>query len=173
MKKIKGPFIITKRLIMRQLMKGDTVSYHEIMGNEEVVKWLGSSKGKTFNETNLLIEKYNTHWQKNGYGIWGVIDRWSNELLGHCGLNSLKDTGEVELKYAFDPKSWGYGYSTESAKASIKFAFEKVKLKRIIALAKPNNIRSINVIKKNHFKFVGKKTYFGMRLMCYEIVDSH
>jgi ribosomal-protein-alanine N-acetyltransferase len=87
-------------------------------------------------------------------------------------LHFLKETGEVELLYAFDPKYWGNGYATESALASLEYAFRRVKLDRIIALAKPENIRSINVIKKTGFKPIGKKEYFGMPLMCYELLYS-
>jgi len=172
MSEIKECDIYTKRLCMRRLRNDDVDSYYEIMKKEEVTTWLASSHGKSYDETKSLIKIYSKHWKERGYGVWGVQDRQFKILLGHCGLNILKETGEVELLYAFDPKYWGYGYATESALASLEYAFGKLGLDRVIALAKPDNMRSNNVIQKIGFKPIGKKEYFGMQLMCYEILYS-
>jgi ribosomal-protein-alanine N-acetyltransferase len=169
---IKRCDIYTERLCMRQLIDDDVDSYYEIMKKDEVGMWLASSSGKSYDETKSLIVKYSQHWKERGYGVWGVFDKQLKELLGHCGLNFLKETGEIELLYAFDPKFWGHGYATESALVSLEYAIGKLKLDRIIALAKPDNIRSINVIQKTGFKPIGTKEYFGMQLMCYELLLS-
>jgi ribosomal-protein-alanine N-acetyltransferase len=170
MSEIKECDMYTERLYMRQLRYDDVDSYYEIMKKDEVGMWLASSNGKTYPETKSLIENYSKHWKERGYGVWGVLDRQSKELFGHCGLNFLKETGEVELLYAFDPKYWGHGYATESGIASLEYAFRKLRLDRIIALAKPDNKKSINVIHKTGFKSIGIKEYFGMQLMCYELL---
>jgi len=70
--------------------------------------------------------------------------------------------------YAFDPKFWGLGYATESAIVALDYAFKSTRIDRIIALAKPDNARSINVIEKIGLEFIGIKEYFGLQLNCYE-----
>lgn len=169
---IKDCEIYTERLYMRKLRDEDLHNYYEIMKKDEVGKWLGISRGKTYEETKLLIDKFSKQWEEKGYGVWAVVDKKSGELLGHCGLNFLKETSEVEILYAFDPKFWNHGYATESARAALEYAFEKAKLDRIIALAKPLNIKSINVIEKIGLKFVGIKEYFGLQLKYYEIFNN-
>lgn len=101
---IKGYEIYTERLYMRKLRDEDLDNYYEIMKKDEVGKWLGTSRGKTYEETKLSIDKFSKQWEEKGYGVWAVIDKKSGELLGHCGLNFLKETSEVEILYAFDPK---------------------------------------------------------------------
>lgn len=169
---IKGYEIYTERLYMRKLRDEDLDNYYEIMKKDEVGKWLGTSRGKTYEETKLSIDKFSKQWEEKGYGVWAVIDKKSGELLGHCGLNFLKETSEVEILYAFDPKFWNHGYATESVRAALEYAFEKAKLNRIIALAKPLNIKSSNVIEKIGLKFVGIKEYSGLQLKYYEIFNN-
>jgi ribosomal-protein-alanine N-acetyltransferase len=164
--------IYTERLYLRKLRTDDTDCFYEIMKKEEVVKWLGNSRGKTRDETKALIEKYAEQWKEKGYGVWGVLDRQTGELLGDCGLNVIKETGEVEILYAFDPKYWGHGYAMEASIAALRHAFLKIKLDRIIVLAKPDNARSKNVIGKLGFKYIGIKSYFDMELLCYEMLRT-
>jgi len=143
------------------------------MKKDEVGTWLATSRGKTYEETKLLIDKFSKHWEEKGYGVWAVFNKNTGELLGHCGLNFLKETSEVEVLYAFDPKFWGKGYATESAKAALMYAFEKAKLDRVIALAKPLNIRSCNVIEKIGLKYIGIKEYFGIQAKYFEKFNNN
>jgi ribosomal-protein-alanine N-acetyltransferase len=83
--------IFTKRLFMRRLGTDDLDGFYEIMRKEEVVVWLGGTAGKTRDETKTTIEKYAAQWKEKGYGVWGVFDRQTGELLGDCGLNFLKE----------------------------------------------------------------------------------
>jgi RimJ/RimL family protein N-acetyltransferase len=42
--------------------------------------------------------------------------------------------GESDLGYRFLPDYWGQGIATETSKMSLKFAFDKLKLKQILVL---------------------------------------
>jgi len=46
------------------------------------------------------------------------------------------------------PEQWNQGYGTETARALIKFGFEKLSLHKIEAGVATENIRSINVLEK-------------------------
>lgn len=173
MNKLEHNEVETERLFMKKLNHNNLDNYYEIMKKDEVGMWLSTSRGKTYEETKLLIDKFSKHWEEKGYGVWGVFNKSSEELLGHCGLNFLNDTQEVELLYAFDPKFWGFGYATEAAKASLEFAFESAKLHRIIALAKPDNKRSCNVIEKVGFTYIGIKGYFGLMPKYFELINNN
>ena len=160
--------IYTERLYMRKLNEEDIDSYYEIAKKDEVGKWLATSRGKTYDETKTLIGRFSKHWEENNYGVFGVIEKNSGKLIGHCGLNFLNETSEVEVLYAFHPKFWGNGYATEAAAKVLEYGFKEAKLNRIIALAKIDNIRSKRVIEKLGLKSIGIKEYFGLRCECYE-----
>ena len=154
---------------MRQIRSTDLNSYHKIMRRDEVCQWLAGPARKTSSETLELIEKTSNHWKVKGYGVWGVLIKDQGLLIGHCGLAYLAETGETELQYAFDPAYWGQGYATESARAAIEWTFCKTGLERIMALAMPDNARSISVLNKLGFQPLGVKRYFGTSLLCFEL----
>ena len=54
--------------------------------------------------------------------------------------------------YRFLPDYWGQGIATETSKMSLKFAFDKLKLKRIFGFTELENSASKNVLLKVGFK---------------------
>ena len=161
--------IHTKRLILRRFSRDDLNNYYNILKQEQVTKWLGTGKRRSYDDVKNMIEIIENHWIQNNYGVWAVINKEKNELIGHCGLKNIDNTNDVELLYAFDPTSWGNGYANESAKAVIEFAKTKTDLKKLVAIAYPNNRKSRNVIEKAGFQYKGMQEHFGANLSYYEL----
>jgi RimJ/RimL family protein N-acetyltransferase len=84
------------------------------------------------------------------YDLWPVIEKETNQPVGHCGLLEKEVEGEpeVEVVYVIDSPHWGKGYATEISKALIEYAFGTRGLRRIIALIKPGNKGSESVATK-------------------------
>ncbi|SFB03930.1 ribosomal-protein-alanine N-acetyltransferase [Clostridium frigidicarnis] len=61
--------------------------------------WLGIGKRKSPDDVKDMMKNFKKHWVENNYGVWAVINRDTNELIGHCGFNILEDTKETELLY--------------------------------------------------------------------------
>ena len=55
---------------------------------------------------------------------------------------------EFGLYYAFSPASQGQGYATEAVRALIDFAFNVLRLRRIVATTTYENTRSIGVMRR-------------------------
>lgn len=161
--------IYTERLILRRFNQSDFENYYDILKQEEVTKWLGAGKRKSKEDVKNMMTTFQNHWDKNNYGVWAVIKKEDNRLIGHCGLKPLEDIQEIELLYAFDPKFWGNGYATESARTIIKVAQDELKLKRLVAIVYPNNNKSCNVIEKLGFQYKGEQEHFGVKLFYYEL----
>jgi len=161
--------IYTERLLLRKFKDDDFESYYDILKQEEVSMWLGNGKRKSQEDVKRVMKYFERHWTLNDYGVWAVINRETNELIGQCGFNILEDTKETELLYAFDSKFWGKGYATEASMAAIKFLSENFKLNPIVALAYPNNDRSSNVIKKIGFEYKGMAKHFGVELLYFQL----
>ncbi len=77
------------------------------------------------------------------------------EVAGSVGLHSISKEHKAEIGYWLAEKYWGKGLMTEAVREVTKFGFEKLKLRRIYAHAFPFNKTSMNVLKKNGFKFEG------------------
>ena len=72
--------------------------------------------------------------------------------MGFAGLKYLPELEEVDIGYRFASKFWGKGFATECGEALLKFGFEELNLKRIIAWVMPENTASINVLQKLGFQ---------------------
>jgi RimJ/RimL family protein N-acetyltransferase len=68
---------------------------------------------------------------------------------------------EVEVAYLLDKAYWGQGLATEAAQAIAHYAFEQLKVSRLICLIEPGNQASVKVAKN-----------IGMTLEK-EMVDEH
>ena len=164
--------IRTDRLLLRRFTKEDLEAYTRIMGDKNVGRWFPKGDGYTREESEKSLRNILNHWDKHGFGIWAIVDKTSGVLLGRCGLNLIAETSEVEVDFVVTPDSWGRGYATEAAKASLTYGFEKLKLDRIIALAKPENTASRRVIEKIGMPYVKNAEYWGMTCAYYAISRS-
>ncbi|WP_195947884.1 GNAT family N-acetyltransferase [Paraclostridium bifermentans] len=161
--------IFTERLVLKRFNECDLEKYYDILKQEEVSKWLGTGKRKSYDDVKNIMQSFEQHWSQNNYGVWAVINKENDELIGHCGLKNIDNSTDIELLYAFKQSSWGHGYATESAKSVIEFAKNELKLLKLVAIVYPNNIKSCNVIEKLGFEYRGIQKHFGVDLSYYEL----
>jgi RimJ/RimL family protein N-acetyltransferase len=110
---------------------------------------------RDFAEMRKLFEEDARSGEASEIDLWPVIEKRSGQVIGHCGLVEKKvdDRAESELVYVFHTSVWGEGYATEAASAVKEYAFERLGLKRIIALIAPENTASERVAKKVGMRF--------------------
>jgi len=165
--------IETERLYLRHFdIEKDLKAYADIMGEYEVGKWLPKGEGHTVEETERFMKYILAHWEKYNYGIWAVVDKETDCLLGHCGLNYVKDLSEIEVLYAFGKHARGKGYATEAARASLEYAFEQVGLSSIIGLTKQGNTASMNVLQKIGLKYIKDIEVFNMDCKYFKVTKD-
>lgn len=160
--------IITKRLIMRKFSEGDMEEFYEIVKKNEVGKWLGLGKGMTFEEAEAYLNIIIKHWTKHNFGVWAVLNKTNEEIMGHCGLRYIDDAEDVEIIYLLDPEFWGKGYATEAGNEVIQYAFNFLRLDKLVARVRPDNSMSKKVIDKLGFEYIGDKEYAGRTLSFYK-----
>ena len=139
------PEIETARLRLRHLILDDLDALFGIYSNSEVMKYVGNARTK--DETLAALVSMIEHW-KHGFGMWAIIHKDSSKFIGRCGLCFLDNTPEIELGYTLDKPYWNMGLATEASLAILKYGFEQIGLKQIVAIAKPENIASVRVMRK-------------------------
>lgn len=154
----------TKRLYLRKMNQGDydalcrilqdpevMYAYEHAFSDEEVQDWLDRQ-----------IRRYETY----GFGLWAVILKENEEMIGQCGL-TMQDAGGrevVEAGYLFRKAYWHKGYATEAAIACRDYAFEKLHIEEVYSIIRDNNIPSQNVAIRNGMAVCGgfTKHYYGI-----------
>ena len=65
----------------------------------------------------------------------------------------LPEFNEIDLGYRFLPEYWGSGIATEASRAILNYAFDSLKLRKIVAIAIKENKASIRVMEKVGMEF--------------------
>ena len=80
-------------------------------------------------------------------------------------------TDYVEIRWHFRPSSWGFGYASEAAARVVQYAFEELQLPMLLAIAQPENKRSVALMERLGMQHDGLTTryYGGEHLLMYKL----
>ena len=152
--------IESNQILLRKFAIKDYKSVFEFGSNVEVQKYTGENILKSeLDAKNIIKNRYLSDYKNYGYGRLAVIFKPENKIIGFAGLKYLPKLDETDIGFRFLPKYWGIGIATEISIEIIKYGFEVLNLKKIIAIVYPENIASCKVLEKLGFKFHKFDTY--------------
>jgi ribosomal-protein-alanine N-acetyltransferase len=146
--------IETPRALLRPFDKGDLSAFIRIASQEEVLEFLPSSDRMTPEQLEevlgWLIQCYETNTcERIEKFTLAIVLKNTDEIAGWCGLGPLEfDASQIEIYFVISHEYWGIGLATESAGALLGYAFDKLGIQRVVAVADPANCASIRVIHK-------------------------
>jgi ribosomal-protein-alanine N-acetyltransferase len=140
-----------------------------ITSDTEVMRYLGTSGARTREKTKNTIDAILRHWEQHGFGIWAIEHKADQRLIGWCGLQRLDKTPEVEVAYLLARDYWNQGLATEAASAAIEHGFNGLKLTRIVAIARPENVGSYRVMEKVGMKYERDAHFYNVDVVYYAI----
>ena len=153
--------IRTARLLLRPFTADDLAAHHAaVWGDPQVTTFLPGGQPRSLEETQLVLNRYLSCWERDNDAAWAVVLPESGRLIGECGM-SVKANRErdVEISYALASDQWGQGYATEVARACLHFGFEGFGLPYLRAVASPENAASRRVMEKLGMTFDGLIRY--------------
>jgi RimJ/RimL family protein N-acetyltransferase len=163
------PEIETSRLRLRMFTHDDLDALSRITSDPEVMKYLGTSGPRTKEKTQNTIDAILRHWNREGFGIFAVEHKADGRLIGWCGLQTLEKTPEVEVAYLLAREYWNQGMATEAARAAIEYGFNQLKLDRIVAIARPENVGSYRVMEKVGMRYERDAHFYDVDVVYYAI----
>ncbi|MFM8454049.1 MAG: GNAT family N-acetyltransferase [Gammaproteobacteria bacterium] len=159
--------IETTNLLIREIRTEDFNSLYSLLSDEEVMRY--SVYGPySLEQTKEWISFITDHYTKKPFGMWAVIEKKTDILIGISGLMPLEDDEtEYQVGYRILPKFQGRGYGTEAVLAIRDYAIKK-DLKKFIAFIVEENKPSIRVAEKAGMKFLRHDTYKDIPILLYE-----
>jgi len=85
-----------------------------------------------------------------------IVNKTKTEMLGHCSYTKIKNY-KCWLGYSISETSEGKSLMYEALKLTNTYVMKNLEIKEIRAGILPNNNRSIKLIKRLNFKYVGEK----------------
>jgi ribosomal-protein-alanine N-acetyltransferase len=154
--------IETPRLILRHFVPEDLEPLAELMTNPNFMRF--SSGIFTRKQTSsFLFDRVIAPAKAGLPSQLAVVFREGDRLIGYCGFfrQIVDETEEIEIGYRLHPDYWNRGLATEAARAVRDYAFEVLKLERVISLIHPDNHASRRVAEKNRMTLEKETTFHG------------
>jgi len=167
-------FAETDRIILREIVEADAPAFFEMDADPEVHTFLGSAPLQHIDQALAAIRHIRAQYVSHGIGRWAIVDKETREFVGWGGLKFRQDTVNghtdfYDVGYRLLKRFWGMGFATESASASIGYAFETLKLDAVFALANVDNIASRKALLKSGLKITAELTHEGIACHWFEI----
>lgn len=154
----------TQRLYLRELTQSDFGALCKIMQDEQTMyAYEGAFSDEEVQE---WLDRQLARYSKYGFGLWAVILKETDEMIGQCGITMQpwKDEEVLEIGYLFQRAFWHKGYAIEAAKACKEYAFENLGADEICSIIRDTNTASQNVAIRNGMTAADKwiKHYRGV-----------
>ncbi|WP_078592408.1 GNAT family N-acetyltransferase [Evansella clarkii] len=146
--------IETERLYLRELVIGDTRELCKVLSDPESMQYYPEpfNQKKVENWIQWNIDNY----KKYNHGLWAVILKDGEKLIGDCGITMQEIENELvpEIGFHIIKNYWNKGYASEAANACKNYAFEVLNYSKIFSYTTLKNIPSQKVAEK-----IGMHTY--------------
>lgn len=144
----------TERLLLRRFSAEDAEFILALLNEPSFIQNIGDRNVRTLDDARAyILNGPVASYAKNGFGLYLVLLKETNESIGMCGLIKREGLEDVDIGYAFLPKFWSRGYAVEAAQAVKAYAKEVAGLKRIVAITDPANEGSVRVLEKLGLRF--------------------
>ena len=169
---MKDVILETKRLYLRKLVPSDFESLCKILKDE---KTMYAYEGAFSDyEVCAWLKNQIDRYQKWGFGLWAVILKETDEMIGQCGLTLQKwhEAEVLEIGYLFNRDFWHQGFAIEAARGCKRYAFEVLKAKEVCSIIRDSNTPSQKVALRNGMvkKDAMSKHYKGGDMLHYRYV---
>lgn len=167
-------FAETERFILREIVPEDAAGFFAMDSDPEVHRYLGNKPLTSGEEAEAVIDFIRRQYITNGIGRWAIIEKTTGEFAGWTGFKLITQpinghNNFYDLGYRLLRKYWGKGIATETGKACLGYAFEKMKLENVYAMADIDNASSNHVLVKLGFTKNGIFFYEDIAHNWYEL----
>lgn len=111
-----------------------------VQTTEQAVKYLTDGPLKSYHE--------------NGFGLSLVETKSNATSIGMCGIIKRVNLDAPDIGFALLPRFIKMGFGQEIAAAMLAYAFSDLQLSQVLAITRPDNVKSINVLEQIGLKFI-------------------
>lgn len=155
----------TPRLLLREMRPADVESLHRLFSDPLLMRfWPPFTRA----ETEACVEVNRRRYAQDGFGLWAITLKGSDEAIGDCGLvrHNVEGSMETGIGWHLLREHWGQGIATEAAHASRDYAFDQQGMERLVASIHPDNRASRRVAEKIGMALLKEYQHWrGLRLL--------
>lgn len=161
----------TERLILRKFNQTDVDAVYAMRSDADLMRFIRDPQTNRA-EAESWINLVSSRWETEKIGFCAVVEKRSGKFAGWCGLWRLKETDEIEVGYALVKEFRGKGYASEASEAFLKYGFEELNLKEIVAVARAENRASRRVMERLGMSYDYTGKFYNSDLVHYSITKE-
>ena len=145
--------LTTSRLLLRTYRREDLPLFAALNADPAVMETLGG-EALTREHSDEIAEWAQQCFASEGIGLLAVVRREDDAFLGMCGLHHQRAyPDDLEIAWRLGHEHWGHGYATEAATAWLDYAFDTLRVPRVISITDRPNVRSLAVMRRLGMSF--------------------
>jgi RimJ/RimL family protein N-acetyltransferase len=154
--------LTSRRLSLRPIEPAEATTLHELWIDERVRRFLWDGKVIPFEQTQDTVEKSVRLFEERGFGLWGMHEHGSAELIGFVGYWYFRTPPALELVYGVHHLHWNLGLATEASRSVIAYGFDQLGFETIDASTDVGNSASVKVLEKLGMSFRRRNVVEGL-----------
>ena len=149
------PIVCTRQLRLRPTRDDDVDALYAIHGDRQAMRYTWWAPDREALVSRLAA--YAARHASDGFSPWTAELRAGGPVVGWGGLcvDPFEPVWGPEVIYMIHPGHWGCGLASEIVGASLAWAFGELRLPRVGAFARPENLGSLRVLAKSGFALMG------------------
>lgn len=146
----------TDRLVIRRYTLADEENFFRLNGDAEVMRYIREPKDRA--ECLVFLKRNIVYYEQHPLmGRWAMVEKAADTFIGSFAIIPVESIdphrqNEIQLGYALLKEYWGKGYATESTLAGKQYAFNVMKLPKMVAITETENIASQKVLLRCGFR---------------------
>ena len=133
---------------MHQVKITDRKFIVDYLSDEDQAKYLPLDRAYTNIEAQKWFDFRLKHWSRHNFGTFMIYLKSQSSAIGYCGIEHVRNTQFIDIRYGITKQFWGHGYAHESALAIIKYSFSYLHIEKLYGAAVPQNNPSIKLLEK-------------------------
>jgi len=147
------PILTTERLTLRQVSLDDQDDIFALRSDPEINKYLDRQPCRTNEDAITFINRVNDNFNLGESYYWAITLTDTKTLVGSvCLFDFSAEGNSCEMGYELKIEFQGRGLMKEAVQVVIDYAFQTLKVKKILACTHDGNQKSTTLLLKFNFK---------------------
>jgi len=150
-----APTLETDRLRLRAFRATDLKALHALYGDAENLRYWGTDPSPSLDETRRML-RWHIAYHPFQYVLWAIEEKKSRRLVGMINYHR-RDRRErrVDVGWIMAPGRQGKGYMTEAGRALLRYLIDRLKIHKVEALIRADNVPSAALAQRLGFRLEG------------------
>lgn len=141
------------RLLPLALTQADAAFVNDLLNQPDWIRYIGDRGVRGIPDAlDYLRDGPLAMYRQQGCGLRRIELACSGESIGMCGLLRRDWLEAHDIGFALLPQFAGRGFAAEAAAAVLEDAFVVQRLRRVLAIVQPDNVRSLRLLDRLGFR---------------------